>query len=148
MECMIEYVWGKHTRISVNYTYSDFRFEKYTSGNTDYSGLRQPMIPNHKWNLTMDARLFKTIDFNVLLSYYSKMMLNDGNESFTDTSYECNMALSSSEKLSQHFIIGLQANNLFNLTQYSNFRANAAFQRYYEAASLMHFGVFVKVDVD
>ncbi|MBL0099790.1 MAG: hypothetical protein IPP49_06810 [Saprospiraceae bacterium] len=91
---------------------------------------------------------FKTIDFNVLLSYYSKMMLNDGNDSFTDPSYECNMALSSSEKLSQHFIIGLQANNLFNLTQYSNFRANAAFQRYYEAASPMHFGVFVKVDVD
>ena len=148
MECMIEYAWGKHSRISVNYSYSDFRFEKYTSGNTDYSGLRQPMVPNHKWNLTMDARLFKTIDFNVLLSYYSKMMLNDDNDSFTDPSYECNMALSSSEKLSQHFIIGLQANNLFNLTQYSNFRANAALQRYYEAASPMHFGVFVKVDVD
>ena len=128
----------------INYTFADYRYTTFTTDLADFSGNRQPLIPHHKLNVNLTMDIQQWVMVQILASSNSSMWLDDANLVETKPYSEINFLLSSGSKLSKRLTIGLLGNNVFNLTEYSNFRTNAAGQRYYEAASPMHFGVFLK----
>ena len=131
----------------VNYAYSNYKYTTFLTANRDFSGNRQPLIPIHKFNINLTLNLKNVVNIQVLSAYNSNMWLDDANLAEAKSYGELNMVLTSGSKLSKTLSIGVQGNNIFNLMKYSNFRTNAAAQRYYEAASPMHFGAFLKAEL-
>ena len=130
--------------VGFNYTYAHFQFADYIVNNQDYSGNFQPIVPNHKCNLRLNNTIGNIIDANLNVSFNSSMWLDDANLTKTDAYVDMNFVLATTSSLLKKVKIGVQVNNLFNTLQYSNFRANAVASRYFEAASPMHFGLFVQ----
>jgi len=88
--------------------------------------------------------LASVVNVNLNVTYNSAMWLDDANLNETEEYFDVNLMVSSTEMVINKTIIGVQVNNLFNALQYSNFRANAFGNRYFEAASPMHFGLFLQ----
>ncbi len=130
--------------IRVNYNWSGFIFRDYKTSGIDYTGNFQPLVPVHKINIGITSDGNQIIRLQVNAAFNSKMYLDDANKTMSKPFYEINATINSGLKISKIFTFGITANNLFNLMDYSNFRSNAAAQRYYEAASPMHFGFFLK----
>lgn len=145
IECTTEIELSSFFKSVLNYTYSDFKYKDFITGITDFSGNTQPLIPNHKWNFTsiINAGQWATAQINI--SYNSAMYVDDANKTKVNGFYEINGAVQTGLKVSSRFTAGLTANNLFNLMDYSNFRANATLGRYYEAASPQNFGLYVRL---
>lgn len=130
--------------VGINYTYSHFVFSDYTVNSVDFSGNFQPVIPKHKCNFRLVSTLASVVNANLNVTYNSAMWLDDANLNETKEYFDVNLMVSSTEMVINKTIIGVQVNNLFNALQYSNFRANALGNRYFEAASPMHFGLFLQ----
>lgn len=145
IEISSEMKLGAYVSIVLNYSYSQFTFDEFKTGNFDYSGHTQPLIPSHKWNLTTLFNARNWVNTQINGSYNSQMYLDDANKNKSPAFYEVNAALYTGTKISSRLSVGLTANNLFDLMDYSNFRANATLGRYYEAASPMNFSLFVKL---
>jgi len=135
------------SQISINYTYADYRYTSFKVSNIDFSGNRQPLIPAHKLNVSVSTHFDNWINMSFFYGYNHKMFLDDANLTHSDSFSEINAVVSSGPELSKNMTIGIQCNNFLNLMKYSNFRPNAAAQRFYEAASPMHFGLFLKVEL-
>jgi iron complex outermembrane receptor protein len=144
VEMAIKWQPAEWMQADINYTFADYRYTTFTTDLADFSGNRQPLIPHHKLNVNLTMDIQQWVMLQILASSNSRMWLDDANLVETKPYSEINFVLSSGSKLSKRLTIGLLGNNVLNLTEYSNFRTNAAGQRYYEAASPMHFGVFLK----
>ena len=131
--------------LQANYTYSHFVYKDFSSGASNFAENFQPLVPAHKINMGVSAECNKMIYAIFNLGYNSSMFLDDANKAKSNSFFEINGTLYSGENLSKKLTIGITSNNLFDLMNYSNFRVNAASQRFYEAASPMHFGIFVKL---
>jgi len=141
MEFSSVYTPKPSTEISFNYTYSHFVFKEYLSSGNDYQGNFQPLVPKHKLNLTVVSPLRDLLVTNINLGYSSNFFLDDANKAGTNGIYELNVAIYTGKKIFHRLSLGITLKNVFGLLEYSNFRANAAAQRYYEASSPMSFGV-------
>lgn len=144
MELAASWKPTKWLKTDISYTYSNFKYTTFLTANGDFSGNRQPLIPVHKCNINMMVILRDIANIQMLAGYNSSMWLDDANITESKSYGEINTVLTSGSRLSKTITLGVQGNNLINLMKYSNFRTNAAAQRYFEAASPMHFGVFLK----
>ena len=133
-----------HLDVSFNYTYSHFVFADYIVNGVDFSGNFQPIIPTHKCNLKLGSCVASMANIYLNVTYNDAMWLDDANLTKTKEYFDVNLVVSSTEQFIKNTIIGLQVNNVFNALQYSNFRANALGNRFYEAASPMHLGLFIQ----
>jgi iron complex outermembrane recepter protein len=144
IECSADIQINTYLKSVVNYTFSKFKYNDFITGSSNFSGNIQPLIPSHKWNFItiINADNWGTSQINV--SYNSAIFVDDANKTKVNGFYEINGAIHTGSKISSKFTAGITANNLFNLMDYSNFRANATLGRYYEAASPQNFSLFVK----
>ncbi len=131
----------------LNYTYSNFKYSSFLVGTSSFSGNTQPLIPIHKLNLNFIWNMNHWAEFQLLAGFTDKMYLDDANLNNTRPYGEINLVWTTGPKLFRKYTLGFQANNVLNLMPYSNFRINAAGQRFYEAASPAHFGVFFKANL-
>lgn len=136
--------WSKNFFTSANYTYSYFTYENFSIGARDLSGNFQPLIPKHKIYMTVGLAIANIFRFELTGGYNHKLYLDDANLTTIQGYGECHLAIHTHEKISKRITAGIQIQNLFNLLEYSNFRANAAFSRYYEAASPQYLGVMMR----
>lgn len=130
--------------VGVNYTFSHFVFSDYTVNGVDLSGNFQPIIPAHKCNLSLGSNIAAIANIHFNVTYNAPMWLDDANLTKTKDYFDMNLMFSTTEILVKKTIIGVQVNNIFNTLQYSNFRANAIGNRYFEAASPMHLSLFIQ----
>ncbi|MBK9735590.1 MAG: TonB-dependent receptor [Saprospiraceae bacterium] len=134
--------------LSVNYSYSDFKFTKYLIGSSDLTGNKQPLIPLHKFNTGISFPVSSYVSAEGTIAYNGVMWLDDVNFTKSKAYVDANIVFGTTSKYSKKITLGLQVNNIFNSLVYSNFRANAAAGRYYEAASQRNIGCFVQYHID
>jgi len=132
--------------VFTNYTWSRFVFDEYrdNSGN-DYDGNIQPLIPKHKVNFGFAQNFYDKAHLTILWNFTSAVFLEDANRVKTNAIQEVQLSLSTGFKFSKTWRLGILINNMLNTAQYSNFRANAAGGRYFEAASPIHAGFNLSV---
>lgn len=145
IENAISFIPKKRWLIEFNYTFSDFKYGRFISGNVDFTGNYQTLIPKHKLQLNFIVPFGKIIDSQFNFGYNDEMWLDDANSQKSASYGDINFSVQTNEKFSKKLQIGLLGNNLFNIMTYSNFRVNAVASRYYEVATPMNFGCFAKV---
>ncbi|MBK7633570.1 MAG: hypothetical protein IPJ13_04165 [Saprospiraceae bacterium] len=101
------------------------------------------MIPSHKWSFITMINAGDWCSAQINTTYNSPMYLDDANKTQVLGFYEINGAVQTGPKISSKITAGMTVNNLFDLMDYSNFRANATLGRYYEAASPQNFSIFL-----
>lgn len=147
-ESSIHYKISDNIQFYSAYTYSDFRYNSYISGGTDFSGKRPAAIPEHQW--FSDLRYSSADGWYLILNkrYVSPLFANDAN-TISDRGY-----LLLSIRGGFLFRIGGQkaeptfgVNNLTDIRYNSNIRINAAGGRYYEPAPGRNFYISVKVNI-
>ena len=67
------------SHISMNYTYADYRYTSFKVNNVDFSGNLQPLIPVHKFNLSISTDIYNWVNFACFYGYNNKMFLDDAN---------------------------------------------------------------------
>ena len=134
--------------LSINYSYSDFNFTKYLIGSIDLAGNKQPLIPSHKLNFGASFPISTYISADGTVTYNDVMWLDDVNLTKSKAYVDANILFGTTPRFSKKIKFGLQLGNIFNSLVYSNFRANAAAGRYYEAASQRNVGCFVQYGFD
>jgi iron complex outermembrane recepter protein len=145
IEFSASYIRNTRWRMDFNYTWSAFRYTNFMIGNLDFSGNQQTLIPKHKFQLNSTLPVTKWIDAQINFAYNSSLWLDDANTQSADAFGELNTSIATTPAFSKKISVGLLGNNLFNLMPYSNFRANAVALRYFEVATPMYFGLFVKL---
>ncbi|SES76409.1 iron complex outermembrane recepter protein [Nitrosomonas marina] len=120
-------------RGEASYSYSDFRFEKYTIDNANLKNNVFPGIPEHRWEgLLRYAHPFGFYgQFHV--QHVGTFFVDDSN-SITNNAYTLGQLLFGWEKRFSWLEGGIFAgiNNLFDERYNANTRINAAFGRYFE----------------
>ena len=144
IECASDIQINRYFRAIINYTYSEFFYKNFPTGLSDFSGNTQPLIPSHKWSFITMINAGDWCSAQINTTYNSPMYLDDANKTQVLGFYEINGAVQTGPKVSSKITAGMTVNNLFDLMDYSNFRANATLGRYYEAASPQNFSLFVK----
>lgn len=130
--------------LSANYSFTHYRYVLYVDGAQDYSGNYQPLIPKHKVNLKLDISAIRIIDASISASFSSPVWLNDANTVKVSNLGDVNVLVQTNELFSKNISIGFNIHNMFNTLKYSNFRANAAGNRFFEAASRRNVSFYVK----
>ena len=130
--------------LSANYSFTHYRYVLYVDGAQDYSGNYQPLIPKHKVNLKLDISAIRIIDASISASFSSPVWLNDANTVKVSNLGDVNVLVQTNELFSKNISIGFNIYNMFNTLKYSNFRANPAGNRFFEAASRRNVSFYVK----
>jgi iron complex outermembrane receptor protein len=144
LELKGEYHFSSFLSFALLYDYSNFIFSKNTSQNTMTKGNSQPLIPKHKLVFISNISLKSCFTFSTHFVFQNPIPLNDENSEFSTSLWNINFSLSSGKRISRNVSFGLTTHNLFNTNPFSNFRANAASGRYFEAASPQHFSFFIR----
>lgn len=135
-----EILSGHHFRFS--YEYADYR---YTQDATSATALFfQPLIPVHRLTFQYHGDIQELIHYSCYSQWYSGMYLNDTNTRKSPAQWGLQGLLHTGQKISARWTIGIQLQNIFDWTQYSNFRLNAAGERFYEAASPFGMSAFLQ----
>jgi iron complex outermembrane receptor protein len=127
------------------YTYSHFRFARYSAGGVDYSGNEIPGIPSHR--LQSAARVALHSAFVVLeTETASRTFVDDANTSRAPGYSVANARAGwSPSLLPARLSVTVGAQNIFDRVYASSIAVNAARGKYYEPASRRNFFVGVSV---
>lgn len=127
------------------YTYSHFRFARYSAGGVDYSGNAIPGIPSHR--LQSAARLALHSAFVVLeTETASRAFVDDANSSRAPGYFVANARAGwSPSLLPARLSVTVGAQNIFDRVYASSIAVNAARGKYYEPASRRNFFVGLSV---
>ena len=119
----------------LNYSYSDFIFETYSTNSSDFDGNELPGIPKHMGSITLLYYNKNGINVRFVNQFVGQLFVNDLN-SIKDQGYlktDLNIGYAQNfNNLQLTPFVGI--NNLFNVAYNDNIRINAFGGRYYEPA--------------
>lgn len=121
--------------ITLNYTYSDFKFDTYSTSNDDFNDNELPGIPKHMGAITFLYHNKNGLKARFVNQFVGALFLNDAN-SVKDQGYlKTDINIGYEKKFKNlHLIPFVGINNLFNTAYNDNIRINAFGGRYYEPA--------------
>ncbi len=137
--------------VTVNYTYSDFRYTEYVSDNLNYTNNRTPGIPRHlafgEWRWASKKGLTTMLQLRQVGRFYA----NDGN-TVENAAYTLATLRAGYRHQFRQWAIEpfLGVNNIFNARYNANVLINAAGERYFEpgAEGYLYGGVKVRIGRD
>ncbi len=132
---------GKHLSCSLNYTFSDFKYEEYKS----FDGNTTPGIPRHLFGTALRYARPEGFFFNFYINRIGELVADDSNETQVPAYLLANASTGwrvQFPKLEIEPFLG--CNNLFDEAYNANIRINAG-TRFYEPAPLRNFYAGVKV---
>lgn len=136
VEAAVEVTLGGGFRMTLDYTWSDFTYDRFTAGTIDYSGKLLPGIPRHFGSIALhyesDSGLFATWRSR----YVGDLYANDSNAEEVSSYAVTNLSVgyrweSGKWTVEPYFAIS----NLFNESYFANIRINAFGGRYFEPAA-------------
>ncbi len=136
VEASIQWSVNPAMSFSVSYTYSDFKYKEYLSGDQDFKNNRTPGIPPHnafgEWRWTSKKGFTAVAQVRRVGSFYANDANDAKNEAYTvatfRTGYRCQFRRCSVEPF-----VGVS--NLLNTEYNTNVLINAAGSRFYEPAA-------------
>lgn len=138
----------QYIRISNSSSFSDFRFERYVSGNNDYSGNALTGVPSTVLNTGMDLGIKGGMYLNANFNYTSSLPLSDANDVYAKDYRLLQMRIGWKQNWGRSkagtdlFISG---DNLLNQRYSLGNDINAFGRRYYNPAPLMNWTAGIKV---
>ena len=144
LETMINWEISPSFSLSSQYVWSRHTFTNHTINGVNYSGKVIPLSPEHRWTLQWMHNIYDMVQYNLWWSYQSSFFADDANAVRIDPQSYLQCTVSTGTRVFKKVQAGFALYNLFNLTRYSNIRANAAGGRYYEAASPIAGALFVQ----
>ncbi len=138
----------KSSFIRFLYEWSHFTYRDFTSPTGQKTDFFQPLIPEHRLSIFYDYDYKSWFFCSLRGSYLSPLYLNDANSVKSPGQGNISLQMNSGHKINKNLTFGFQLHNLFNLTRYSNFRANAAGNRYFETASPPNLSVFIQYQLN
>ncbi len=123
----------------LGYTWSDFEFRNFVSGQTDLSGLDLPGIPEHRLALSLQAQFSNGAYLGLDTSYTSRIYLNNSNTAdvggYGLTDIRAGRRFGDPDAGWELFV-GI--NNVFDRAYDANLRPNAFGSRYFEPGPARH----------
>ena len=117
------------------YSISDLRFVNYQTGQINNSGNFLPLNPKNINYVELIWNLNKKFSFKLDFYQVSKIYLNNQNTDYTKAYQLINVHFKKEVKFKQRSrVITFSINNLIGIRYYSNLRANAYGNRFYEPA--------------
>jgi iron complex outermembrane recepter protein len=132
----------KWAKVSLSYTFSDFRFTEFEDSGVDQSGKLIPGIPEHHLVVSLDAFAKSGWFARGEIQHVSNIFVNNGNTAGNPAYNTSRLAIGREKKVGMfqgNASFGL--NNLFGEKYNANTRINATGGRYFEPAP--PFNVFV-----
>jgi len=136
----------EHVEMTVNYTYTNFKYDNYVTLNysgseepisIDYSNKYEPSVPKHIVNFILNYEFELADDFSALLlwdcDYISEMYVNDANTEKSAGYFYCNAMAGlafNTEKIGSILFFG--AGNIFDKRYAGFININDYYGRYYE----------------
>ena len=120
--------------MSATYTYSDFKYDEYTTTSGNFDGNQLPGIPKHMATLTWLYNN-KGLKIRVNNQYVGELYANDSNMTNVEGYLRTDLNIGYDKRLNNLTLspfIGV--NNLFNTEYNDNIRINAFGSRFYEPA--------------
>ncbi|MFK2819653.1 TonB-dependent receptor [Flavobacteriaceae sp. LMIT009] len=120
--------------MSATYTYSDFKYDEYTTTSGNFDGNRLPGIPKHMATLTWLYNN-KGLKIRINNQYVGELYANDSNMTKVEGYLRTDLNIGYDKRLNNLTLspfIGV--NNLFNTEYNDNIRINAFGSRFYEPA--------------
>lgn len=142
LEWEVRSLLRKDLTIRLNGFLYDFTFSEYKNGSNDYAGNKQPLVPGYKLYGSLEWQISSKWQAMMAITRQARMYLDDANQ--VQAPAQTLINLGTQIKAGCCWSMGLTANNVFSLFEYSNFRQNAAAGRYFEAASPFHMAVFFR----
>ncbi|HKJ90586.1 MAG TPA: TonB-dependent receptor [Oceanipulchritudo sp.] len=135
LEAEIMMAFENGFRIGIDYTYSDFRYDRFIVGESDFSGNRVPGIPRHYGGLDIaynrGTGLFAVLRTRLVGTYHA----DDANSEKIDTHSVTDLRLGYRWRAgawSMEPFLGID--NLFDRSYFDNIRLNAFGGRHFEPA--------------
>ncbi len=148
LEASLQWAARTDMAFTVNYTYSDFRYTEYESGNLNYKNNRTPGIPAHsafgEWRWASKKGITAVAQLRRIGSFY----VNDANSAKNDAYSLVSLRTGYRQQFRQWAIepfVG--ANNLFDARYNANVLINAVGNRFYEPGAGAYFYGGVKVAI-
>lgn len=139
IEFNYEMLLNKKLDMNLGYTFSNFKYEDYTTPNGDYKGNYLPGIPKHMGSLIINYRDSDGFQLRLTNRYVGALFTNDQNLVEDDGYLVANLNIGHSFSLGALELKPfLGVNNLFDTKYNDNVRINAFGGRYYEPAPELH----------
>lgn len=135
LEAEIMMAFENGFRIGIDYTYSDFRYDRFVVGESDFSGNRVPGIPRHYGGLdiTYDrgTGLFAVLRTRFVGNYHAEDANTETIDAYSVTDLRLGYRWRAGAWSMEPF---LGIDNLFDRAYFDNVRLNAFGGRYFEPA--------------
>ncbi|WP_400077249.1 TonB-dependent receptor family protein [Winogradskyella sp. R77965] len=136
VELSITNKFTEQFKINASYTYSDFRYEDYTTSNGVFDGKALPAIPKHRVSLNSTYNTNKGLFIQLQGSHVGSLYVNDSNSVKDDAYTVLNLRLKQSIKFEKFALVPfIGVNNILDQTYNDNIRINAFGGRYFEPAA-------------
>lgn len=120
---------------AISYTYSDFRYDKYTTGGSDFGGNRLPGVPEHFANLRLRYADPSGLSLIWNTRIVGALEADDANTTEVSGYSFSDLRISWERDINDWtFELFAGVNNLFDKSYPANIRINAFGGRYYEPA--------------
>ncbi len=147
VEASIQYAIMPTMSFSINYTYSDFKYTAYISGEQDFKNNRTPGIPQHnafgEWRWTAKKGLTTVVQVRRVGSFYANDANTAKNDAYTMATLRAGYRLQFKQLSIEPFA---GATNILNARYNANVLINAAGNRFYEPAAGAYYYGGVKVN--
>ncbi|MEX0324315.1 MAG: TonB-dependent receptor family protein [Puniceicoccaceae bacterium] len=121
--------------IGFDYTFSDFNYDDFVTGGSDYSGNRLPGIPRHFGSIQLQyesaSGFFATWQTRIVGSFYANDANSQRISSYTYSDLSIGYRLESGNWIIEPF---LRVSNVLDESYFANVRLNAFGGRHYEPA--------------
>lgn len=139
VEADLEVRYGRHLSARFVYAWSDFTYERFVSGDSDYSGNRIPGIPVHHGSIILGYEsptgLFASWRTRLSGSFYADDANRERIDAWSVTDLRIGYRWEEGAWTIEPF---LGINNLFNTAYYANIRINAFGGRHFEPGPGRH----------
>lgn len=135
IETMVSWDVSRHFTVNMQYFFAQYTFLRHTVNGIDNAGNFIPLTPRQRWTVQINHAIKNMLQYNLQWTYQSSVFVNDENTVRVKPQSNLQCTITTGPKLFKNGQFGISFYNLFNLSTYSNIRANAAGGRYYEAAS-------------
>lgn len=121
--------------LDITYSFSDFRYDKYSNTTDSFDGNELPGIPKHMGAITLFYQNEKGLKLRLKNRYVGKLYVNDENGILDKDYLSTDFNVGYNWKLNNLELIPFFGiNNLFDTKYNDNIRINAFGDRYYEPA--------------
>ncbi len=126
---------GAGFSLGIDYTWSDFSYDEFTTDSSDFSGMRIPGIPRHFGSIVLDyespSGLFATWQTRLVGSFYANDANSERINSYTTSDFSMGYRFETGNWLIEPFF---RVSNVMNKSYSANVRINAFGGRYFEPA--------------